>query len=235
KGILYDASKCVGCHYCEGSCKNTYGLPGEVTYDITALPEKVLPELMVPVEMLKVLEAVQPVTEDDRDALRWLRVTSANIDVGGGNKQDIFVRHSCTHCGLCAQVCPSKALTQREDGIVVVDSSRCIGCFYCYQACPFDIPRYLDEVSSKAMQKCAMCFERVTSGEEPACVKGCPVGALTFGDSEDIVAVGQQVVAGLVSAGYKDAYLYGEKELGGIGVISALPFSYETYDLPKLV
>jgi formate dehydrogenase iron-sulfur subunit len=233
KAILYDASKCVGCHYCEGGCKNANSLPGEVAYDIKALPESVLPKLMIPVEMMPQLNAVQPVTVDDRDAYRWLRVVRKSAEVNG-EAIDLFTRNSCTHCGLCAQVCPAKALVQREDGVVTVDPDRCIGCLYCYQACPFDIPRYCDGEPDKAVRKCAMCVQRLDENGQPACVRECPVGALAYGGAAEIQSAGQSAVAALVSAGNADAYLYGERELGGIGVMSVLAYPPATYGLPKL-
>jgi formate dehydrogenase iron-sulfur subunit len=233
-GILYDAAKCVGCHYCEGGCKKANNLTGEVTFNINALPESVLPRLMIPVEMKKELDAIFPIVEDDHDAQRWLRVTQKTIESNNGETRDIYTRHSCTHCGLCAQVCPSKALVQREDGIVTMDTSRCIGCFYCYQACPFDIPRYRVEGEDRAMQKCTMCFGRVDLGKEPICVRECPTGALSFGPLEDMALAGQTEAAGLVAAGYQDASLYGEQELGGIGVLSVLVAAPGDYGLPKL-
>jgi formate dehydrogenase iron-sulfur subunit len=227
--ILYDSSKCVGCHYCEAGCKNFNNLTGEVTLDLNALPKD-----LIPLDMLDDIEIVEAVTQDDRDANRWLRVIKKNINLEDGTTKDVFVRHSCTHCGLCAQVCPSKALTQREDGIVIMEPSKCIGCHYCYQACPFDIPRYRTDGEDKAMQKCIMCSERVDEGKEPACVQVCPVDALTFGYVEDRVEAGHEAVSNLIGKGYSDAYLYGEKELGSTGLMYILPYSFDKYDLPKL-
>jgi formate dehydrogenase iron-sulfur subunit len=233
RGILYDASKCVGCHYCESGCKNSNALSAEVTLDIKQLPESVLPKLMIPVEMMVDIQSVQPVTDDDRDAGRWLRVTTRTIDADG-KVSDVYVRHSCTHCGLCARVCPAKALTQRKDGVVIVDSSRCIGCLYCYQACPFDVLRYSETEGDKTIRKCDMCAARVDEGGEPACVATCSMGALTFGDVGQTTQDGATVVTVLEGSGYSDAYLYGQKELGGIAVTSALLYPSQTYGLPEL-
>ena len=67
----------------------------------------------------------------------------------------LFVSTSCMHCEepACASVCPAGALKKAEDGVVYVDKDRCIGCKYCYQACPFGVPTY----SSAAMDKCDCC------------------------------------------------------------------------------
>ena len=74
-----------------------------------------------------------------------------------------FVSMSCMHCGepACAKVCPAGAITKRgEDGIVVVDKEKCIGCHYCFFACPFGVPQYTDA----GMDKCDCC---IGNGVEP--------------------------------------------------------------------
>ncbi|MBR2790444.1 MAG: 4Fe-4S dicluster domain-containing protein, partial [Eggerthellaceae bacterium] len=138
--------------------------------------------------------------------------------------------------GLCAEVCPSGAIRMHEEGAVTVDPTRCIGCKYCYQACPFDIPRYRDKekYGDAGMQKCSMCYERQNRWKTPGCVQSCPTGALVFGVYEDLVEEGRKRVAALKAAGYEKASLYGEKELGGLGVMYVLPLTRKNYGLPYL-
>ena len=92
------------------------------------------------------------------------------------------------HCldPSCAAVCPAGAITKREsDGAVVVNHDRCIGCKYCFEACPFSVPKY----NERGMYKCDFCIENGTyPSQEPACVQGCPHDALHFGSIEDILA-----------------------------------------------
>jgi formate dehydrogenase iron-sulfur subunit len=231
KAILYDSTKCVGCHYCEAACKNYHDLSGEVILDLKALPESITKPLIYNnVD----IESVEDVVADDRDAERWLRVIKKEVVLPGGVIQNIYMRHSCIHCGLCAEVCPSGAIIKRDDGIVTMDPDKCIGCHYCYQACPFDIPRYRIEGADKAMQKCVMCFDRIDEGKEPVCVQACPMDALTFGDYDDMVYEGQDAITSLKDMGYSNAYLYGEKELGGTGLMYVLPYSFDKYGLPEL-
>lgn len=86
---------------------------------------------------------------------------------------------SCLHCAepACARVCPARAVFKRPDGVVVVDPGLCIGCRYCRQACPFDIPRYLDGV----MDKCDFCSGAFRGPKAPRCASACPTGALRSG------------------------------------------------------
>ena len=74
----------------------------------------------------------------------------------------------CNHCANppCARICPTAAMYQREDGIVEFDSSACIGCKACMQACPYDAI-YIDPESHTAA-KCHYCGHRTEIGLEPA-------------------------------------------------------------------
>jgi Fe-S-cluster-containing dehydrogenase component len=105
----------------------------------------------------------------------------------------------CNHCDNppCVRVCPTRATWKRDDGIVMMDWHRCIGCRYCMAACPYgsrsfnwtdprpfiakqdpDFPARTKGV----VEKCTFCDERLARGELPACVKACPKEAMLFGD-----------------------------------------------------
>ncbi|MDO4590599.1 MAG: 4Fe-4S dicluster domain-containing protein [Slackia sp.] len=98
-----------------------------------------------------------------------------------------FISTSCMHCAdpSCMRVCPAGAISKDENGVVKVDSNRCIGCKYCYQACPYGVPRY-DAVS---MDKCDCCQAAgVATGEtDPYCVRACKFGALKFGPLDELL------------------------------------------------
>jgi anaerobic dimethyl sulfoxide reductase subunit B len=96
------------------------------------------------------------------------------------------VSFSCQHCGNppCEAACPQGAISKRaEDGIVMIDQRKCIGCHLCLIACPFGIPQF---GSNGKMQKCNLCVDLITSGKEPACVATCPSGALRFGTLQEL-------------------------------------------------
>jgi Fe-S-cluster-containing dehydrogenase component/formate-dependent nitrite reductase membrane component NrfD len=102
----------------------------------------------------------------------------------------------CNHCtdAPCVTICPTGALFKREDGIVDFDSSACIGCKSCMQACPYDAI-YIDEDTHTAA-KCNFCAHRVDDGLEPACVVVCPTHSIWVGDLDDAESGISQLVAG---------------------------------------
>lgn len=98
------------------------------------------------------------------------------------NSRRYFLVNRCNHCddAPCVAICPTRALFKRKDGIVDFDSSRCIGCKSCMQACPYDA-LYIDPYSHTAA-KCNYCAHRTEIGLEPACVVVCPEHAIIAGD-----------------------------------------------------
>lgn len=95
-----------------------------------------------------------------------------------------FLPTLCNHCenAPCVQVCPVGASYRREDGLILVDDKKCIGCGYCVQACPYDA-RYIN--ATGVAEKCTFCQHRVDAGLEPACVHNCVGKARLFGDLND--------------------------------------------------
>lgn len=99
-----------------------------------------------------------------------------------------FLPMSCNHCDepACMEVCPVSAYTKRDDGIVIQDHDKCIGCRSCVMACPYSAPQY-DPVEKK-VSKCDMCYERVDEGLLPRCVEACPADVIKFGEVEELRA-----------------------------------------------
>ncbi len=112
----------------------------------------------------------------------------------------------CNHCANpeCVKVCPTGAISRRDDGIVTVDNGKCMGCGYCTLACPYASLHTLDKICSYYEKeltpfeeigyrkhragtsgKCDFCRDRVEQGLQPACVNACPAQARFFGDMDD--------------------------------------------------
>ncbi|MEE8329941.1 MAG: 4Fe-4S dicluster domain-containing protein [Thermodesulfovibrionia bacterium] len=108
---------------------------------------------------------------------------------------------SCNHCKnpVCVKVCPVNAIYKRdEDGIVLVDRSRCRNIRACLAKCPFGAPQFGDNKSEPVkdpswqvphpMQKCTFCLDRWKTGKKPVCVDSCPQRALDAGPINEITA-----------------------------------------------
>jgi Fe-S-cluster-containing dehydrogenase component len=174
-GLVIDLDICVGCHACVVNCKewNTGGYG-------SALSDQ------------------HPYGADVSGA--WLNrihtfeVTPEGGEIVGeaGEARIVHFPKSCLHCedAPCVTVCPTGASYKRaEDGIVLVDEEKCIGCGLCAWACPYGA-REMD-LAAGVMKKCTLCIDRIYNEtfEEidrvPACVRTCPANARHFGDLAD--------------------------------------------------
>ena len=93
-----------------------------------------------------------------------------------------FFTLACNHCEepACRAACPVNAIGKRsQDGIVLIDQERCIGCEYCVWACPYGAIQ-LNQATQK-VEKCTFCVHRIDQGLRPACVDTCVGGAIQFG------------------------------------------------------
>jgi anaerobic dimethyl sulfoxide reductase subunit B len=113
-----------------------------------------------------------------REAGRYPKVTTVALSL------------ACNHCEdpACLKVCLGKAISRRADGIVVIDSAKCIGCRQCENFCPYQVPDY-NPLKNK-VEKCTMCADRIDQNLQPACATVCPTGALQWGSWDEIQAKG---------------------------------------------
>jgi len=93
----------------------------------------------------------------------------------------------CNHCAepKCVKNCPTGALYKREeDGVVLQDPAKCIGCRMCTWSCPYGAPQYIEEEGK--VGKCNLCVDLKEKGEDPACVSACIMRALQVGDIDEL-------------------------------------------------
>ena len=196
KGLLIDFTRCIGCGACMDGCREANGL---------RQPEP----------------GESPPTKLNSD--NYTVVLEKETPQG----TPIYVRQLCMHCHepTCVSVCPVAALEKREDGPVLYDGDRCMGCRYCMMACPFTIPTYTWGSLAPVIRKCVLCYHRLDEGQEPACAASCPTGATRFGTREVLLRLARERIAS-----HPDLYIdhiYGEHEAGGTDVlmISSAEFS----------
>jgi formate dehydrogenase iron-sulfur subunit len=139
-----------------------------------------------------------------------------------------FVRQQCRHCvdPACVSACIVGALQKTDEGAVIYDGDRCMGCRYCMVACPYGIPRYEWDKPVPYVRKCTMCYHRIKEGNQPACTEACPEKATIFGTRSQMLAVAHERIEG-----NPDKYVnrvFGEHEVGGTSVlyISDIPLGF---------
>jgi Fe-S-cluster-containing dehydrogenase component len=203
-GLVIDLDTCVGCHACAVACKQwndggQFGpLPDEQPYGKD--PLGVWFNRVHTYEVSVAGDSAQTTTEQaqktgaSREATPKFELAPAGMTVH-------FPR-SCLHCETpdCVTVCPTGASYKRaEDGIVLVDEDKCIGCKLCSWACPYGAREY-SEVRG-TMQKCTLCVDRIYNetfdevDRQPACVMACPTRARHFGDLGDPDSAVSKLVA----------------------------------------
>lgn len=183
-GMAIDITRCMGCHTCAVACKMANNLPNDVWWN------KIRTE------------------------------NSENKDVETGTyPYDLKRRYfpvACQQCNspACVAVCPTGASAVREeDGVVLIDAEKCIGCGSCIEACPYDVRTlYADtllysvdfavgdedapEHKSGTVGKCTGCYNRRDRGLAPACMVLCPARARHWGDLDDPNSDISQFIAG---------------------------------------
>jgi tetrathionate reductase subunit B len=165
-GMGIQVNKCIGCGRCVEACKEENAVPKEPFYFRTW------------VEHYAIKKDGEVVVQNID------RTTVAEMPGERDIMRSFFVPKLCNQCDNppCVQVCPVGATFKTEDGVILVDDDRCIGCRYCIQACPYGA-RYLHPDKGTA-DKCTFCYHRITKGLLPACVEVCPTQARIFGDAK---------------------------------------------------
>ncbi|HLF41091.1 MAG TPA: 4Fe-4S dicluster domain-containing protein [Acidimicrobiia bacterium] len=173
RGVFVLPERCIGCRQCELACALEHSASRELAGAFAEDP-----------------------------------VPRSRVHVAPGPVPSTAYPNQCRHCdpAPCQQVCPTAAIARDAAfGLVLVDPGRCIGCAMCAVVCPFDVITFHPAVGGPGPEipvavKCDGCVERRHRGAIPACVEVCKVGALVFGDVNELVAAGRVDVAGTVLA-----------------------------------
>jgi formate dehydrogenase iron-sulfur subunit len=220
KAFLVDTSKCCGCRACQVSCKQWNNLPGEKTTFFEG------PECTNPKELT---------------AITFNHVRFFPVDRTYPDKPLWTIMHrKCNHCeeANCLRACPQEAIS-RQDGWVVINQAKCVGCGACVNECIYKVPHVLNEnmkkygaegtIAKDKSYKCHACTHN--SRKVPICAKHCPTDALTFGERDTLLIKAKERVK-QISAEFPHANLYGESQFGGLRVLTILKDNPEKYGLP---
>ncbi len=180
--FVVDTSECIGCGLCVVACKEENHVAEEAAYTRTWIERHV-----------RTTDGVVYVDSPEAGMYGFPAESTAPGAAGKVVDSAFFEPRLCMQCedSPCTSVCPVGATYRTEDGVILVDSRRCIGCGYCVVACPYGA-RYLTPAGGDnpndtpgVADKCTWCYHRISRGAQPACVEVCPVGARRFGDSSN--------------------------------------------------
>ncbi len=196
---LIDVTTCIGCKACQVACSEWNDLRAEIGNSVGVYDNPA-----------------------DLQPKAWTVMRYSEVEING--KFEWLIRKDgCMHCADpgCLKACPSEgAIIQYANGIVDFQSEHCIGCGYCVAGCPFNIPRVSKEDNHS--YKCTLCVDRVAVGQEPACVKTCPTGAIHFGTKQDMIRHAEHRITDLKKRGFEHAGLYNPEGVGGTHVMYVL-------------
>lgn len=212
-GILVDTDVCVGCRHCEWACRTAHELPTEELHNYS--DNSVFNSYRRP--DCKSLTVVNEFENEKNPLL------------------PIYVKVQCMHCEkpACVSACIVGALTKQEDGSVVWDDDKCIGCRYCMVACQFQIPTYdYDKAIDPHIWKCDLCSKRRQKGELPACVEICPNEALVFGKRTEVLRIAKNRIRRKPDV-YVE-HIYGENEIGGTSWMYIAGKNFDKLKMPPL-
>lgn len=211
-GLLYDATRCVGCKGCVIACKDANDLPWDDPTELSSSTKSVVQKKSFPAA------------------------------AAGGEPRRANVKRQCMHCvdPPCVSACMLGALHKEGEGkrdlggehkgtgIVLYDKALCVGCRYCQIACAFAVPRFEWFQAAPRIVKCELCRSHADAGASgptkyanPACARACPAEALVFGYRADLLAEAHARLAADPAA--YNPRVFGETDGGGTGVLYLAP------------
>jgi Fe-S-cluster-containing dehydrogenase component len=208
-GMLYDATKCVGCKSCMVACSQANDLQPDTRTDG--------------------LHQAPP-------ALNYFTKNIIKLYRTADGSDHSYFKQQCMHCAdpACVSACMFKGLTKDENtGIVWWLGSKCVGCRYCEVACPFHIPAFQWDGFNPKIVKCELCRERLGKGLEPGCTSVCPTQAVIYGRRDDLLAEAKRRLAANPGR-YFENRVYGETDGGGTQVLYLSRVPFDKIGLPEL-
>jgi len=206
KSVLVEVGKCIGCRGCQVACKQWHNLPAEKTENTGSYQN--------PPNMSSQTYTVVRFNEVEQgDELKWN-----------------FFKDQCRHClePMCKyeadDVVKDAIQIDKNGAVIFTDKTKNLGNINMEECCPCAVPHQNQE--SGAWCKCDFCSDRLENGLEPACVKACPTGALTFGDRNEILKLAKSRLAD-VQKSHPKACLLDEDEVRWIYLLQEKETDYQ--------
>ncbi len=213
-GMLYDATRCVGCKTCMVACKRVNGNTDGLEFEKADFDKDGL------------WDAPEDLDGNTRTIIKLFKQ----------GKQWSYIKYSCMHCQKpsCVSVCPVKAMTKDPaTGIVDYSKDTCIGCRYCQVACPFSIPKFQWDRALPQIVKCDLCCNtNLKTKGVPACAETCPAGALQFGHRAELLDEARARIQRQPKRYFPR--IYGEHEAGGTNHLYLAGVDFANLGLPEL-
>ncbi|HCE68377.1 MAG: hydrogenase [Geobacteraceae bacterium GWC2_55_20] len=214
-GMLYDATKCVGCKACMSACKKVNSDYGSLAFERAKFDSDGL------------WDAPEDLSGSTRTLIKLFKES---------DKQWSYVKYSCMHCQKpsCVSVCPVSAMTRDKiTGTVDYNKDACIGCRYCQIACAFNIPKFQWDKAIPQIVKCDLCKNtNLVKKGITACAEVCPVGAISFGKRKELLEEANKRLR--ENPGKYINHIYGEKEVGGANHLYLSAMQFNKLGLPVL-
>jgi Fe-S-cluster-containing dehydrogenase component len=207
-GMLYDATRCIGCQTCVVACTKANDLTPDVRRD----------------------QLQQEPGDLNSNTKTIIKLYKSN-----DGKEFSYVKQQCMHCidPACVSACMFGGLKKdAKTGAVSWNGKFCVGCRYCEIACPFNVPKFTWEGFNPKIVKCEFCKERLAKGVQPACTEVCPKKAVIFGPREELMKEAKLRIA--ASPGkYFENRVFGEREAGGTQVLYLSQVAFDKLGLAQ--
>jgi Fe-S-cluster-containing dehydrogenase component len=209
-GLLYDATKCVGCKSCMVACSQANDLKPDTRTDG--------------------LHQAPP-------ALNYFTKNIIKLYRTADGSDHSYFKQQCMHCidPGCMNACMFGGLRKDEaTGVVWWFGGKCVGCRYCEIACPFHIPAFQWDGFNPLIVKCELCRDHIKKGaKQPGCSEVCPTNAVIYGRREDLLAEAKRRIAAAPGK-YFEGKVYGEHDGGGTQVLYLSRVGFDKIGLPDL-
>jgi Fe-S-cluster-containing dehydrogenase component len=208
-GLLYDATKCIGCKACVAACAAANNTEPDTRGD-----------------------GLHQAPSDLNDLTRNIIKLYKSAD----GRESSFVKRQCMQCldPACAAGCPFQALHKDSlTGVITWTAEKCIGCRYCTITCPYHIPRFQWVGYNPRVTKCELCSHRLAEGLKPGCTSVCPTGAVIFGPRTGLLLEAKNRIKANPGRYYQER-VYGEFDNGGTQNLYLSHVPFDKLGLPEL-